>query len=252
MIKKLLVLLAFLIPSLSWAEVNEANFSLVYELDATAITYCRVTGKNGDPFGGPIAGIKKITTSGSSATTTEVTTDDLPFADLAVGDILFVDPGTGASGVLTRVITAKASGASITVNAAWNLSATGGYSFRWLKNNCGTTATDGWIDVGNSSRLAITIQVDQYTVTGGINFQVQCRKGFVGSLPEQIWPSCTTGACNTVQNYASTAGITSRTTIYTEAPFASCRVGQYIHTSDDGSDTTTDAEQITIGLTKVY
>ncbi len=248
MIKKLLLAVVFAAATVNAAEVEHAAFNIDYDLDATAITYCNVTGERGSPFARPVAVPIRITTSGSSTTTTELVASSAPFESVAAGDILIVDPGTGPANVLRRVITAKASSASLTVNTAWDLSATAGYNFYYLKTSCGTAATSGWISVAGATQFTINFQIDQVNVTGGVDMQVQCRGASVGSAPIQIFPSCTTGSCNTVQNYSGTAGLASRTTIVTTASYSDCRVGILIHTSDDGGDTGANAEQITIGL----
>lgn len=245
-----LVGLPALLPTLvSASELRTASYTIDYDLDATSITYCAVTGKFGDAFGRPMEGGDRITTSGSSTTTTEFTASAAPFTTLNVGDILIVDPGTGPANVLRRVITAKASGSSVTVNTAWDLSATAGYNFYWLKNNCGTAATSGWISVAGAAQFVIDFQIDQVNVTGGIDMRIECRGNYIGAQPVQVFPSCTSGACATVQNYSGIAGITSHTSIVTTASFGECRVGILIHTSDDGGDTGANAEQLNIGLT---
>lgn len=254
MIKKFLLSLGIaLVATSAWAGSDQtASFNIQYDLDATAITYCRMTGKLGDPFGAGIASVANITTSGSSTTTTALVASSAPFAQINVGDVLIVASSTGvATDTLFRVVTAKASSDSITVNTAWDLSTpTAGFAFTWKKISCGTGASNGWITIANSDSFAITFELDQVNATGGIDVQVQCRSAAIGASPVQIFPACTSGSCNTVQNY-TTAGIASSTTVsFNSIPYQECRVGIFIHTSDDGGDTGANAEQIDIYVTK--
>ena len=228
-------------PALA-GESNVANLYYNYPLDATAITYCRVAGKGGSSFGSGIAGNGRIQTSGSSATTVETTTDSNPFADLAVGDILSVRGLDGA--VQNRVIITYTSDSSVAVNTAWDLSSpSGGYAFQWYRPICGTAATSGWVTVAGSDVTTITFQLDQVNVTGGIDMRIECRSGGLGTAAVQVFPTCTTGSCATVQNY-TTAGLASRTTVVITAPFNECRMGVLINTADDGGDTGANEEQI--------
>lgn len=245
--KKPLMFLLALVPSVALAGQDDtASFAILYEIDSTDPIYCRLTGQSGDPFGPGISGTSRIETSGSSTTTTAVTAASGPFASVSAGDILLVRSPVDDSTLVRRVVS-KADSDTVTVHTAWNLS--GGFAFTWKKLTCGTAATSGWIEVGNADSFAITFELDQVSVTGGINVQVQCRTGAINASPVQIFPACTSGACNTVQNY-TTAGVASATTVAVGFPYKSCRVGVDIGTADDGSDTGNDAEQIDISVTR--
>lgn len=246
--KKLLLAALLCLPGLAWAgSVDSASFNIQYRLDATTATYCVVKGKAGDPFRGSIPGPSTITTSGSSTTTTEGVASAAPFTLLAVGDVISVSSPDGTTA--NRVITAKASGSSITVDTAWDLSTA--VPFSWWDVTCGTTASDGWIDVAGADRVAITFEIDQLNVTGGIDMQIQCRASGISSSPVQVFPTCSSGSCATVQNY-TTAGIASSTTVVLEVPYSTCRVGIFIHTSDDGGDLTTNEELIDVSIMKYF
>jgi hypothetical protein len=237
-----LLILAFLQPlRLEAAEPKHATLMVLYDLDATDLTFCKLIGQNGSSYGGFIVGDSEIETSGSSATTTEVTDTD-PFDLLSAKDVIAVDTRDGTT--LLRSILAKASASSITVSSAWNLDVDGGYNFRWKKSVCGTGASDGWVDVAGAETVTLVVQIDQLNVTGGIDVQMQCKDQAPDSQPNQVFPTCTSGACNTYQNY-TTAGIASRSKMVLDEPWAACRVGVKINTADDGGDLTTNAENIT-------
>lgn len=250
MLRKLLTLaglfLASALPAAAGSD-QTANFAILYGLDSTDPIYCVVTGNNGSPFGGPIQSLKNITTTGSSATTDAVTASDAPFKSVVAGDLLMVAKPDGTT--LLRVVISKASNDQVVVNSAWDLSQTGGWGFTYLKTTCGTAATDGWIDVSNADSFDITFELDQVNATGGINMRVECLAAGVNASPVQVFPACSSGACDTVQNY-TTAGIASATTVAVSFPFQKCRVGIDIHTADDGGDLTTNEERIDISLTK--
>jgi hypothetical protein len=233
-------------------EPTVANYTYTYDLDATSVTYCKVVGHDGTPFGTGISVTGKIATSGSSATTTEVADTD-PFTGIGVGDILIVDKGTGAENALVRVVATATSVSSVAVNSAWDLetdqAGNSGYFFKWRDLRCGTAATDGWIDVSAKIRSTIVFQLDQVNVTGGVDVRIECRDGFLGAAANQVFPQCASGSCNTYQNY-TTAGIASRTKVVIDENWSQCRVGLKIGSADDGGDTGANAEQITIGLVK--
>lgn len=241
------VFLAFaLVASPLFAQTQpapKAVFVTAYDLDATDPTYCVTTGQNGNPWSPPRVGVGvsgtsgNIKTSGSSTTVTEVTTDSLPFTLLAVGDQIFVNGNV-------RYITAKASGASITVNSALNIENGGsGYPFTWNDVACGTTASDGWIPVNGASVIKIAIQVDQLNVTGGINVTIQCKDNTQDTTPITIYPD--PNDSSTEESHTMNYTAVQANAYSVPVPWDACRVGLEIGTADDGGDLTTNAEDIT-------
>ncbi len=239
--KRVLAFLLLLAAPVVAQETRSANFTYLYDLDATAITYCRLEGANGDPFGGGRNGPANIQTTGSSATIDAVTAGTNPFVNVSAKDVIAVRDNAGATSL--RVVISKASSDQIVVNSVITLAST---PFQYYKTVCGTTAESGWIDVGNYVNRSIVFSIVQVAVTGGIDVRVECRDPGIGSPPVQIFPACTTGACATVQAYTGIAGITSTTKIVVPEPTSSCRVGILINSADDGGDLTTNTEQITI------
>jgi hypothetical protein len=243
-----LALLLLLAPSVQAQEVRKAYFTYKYDLDSTSFIYCVATGKNGSPWDSPRDGSAFITTSGSSTTVTELVTDSLPFALLSVGDIIELQNDDDGNTPAIRVITAKASGASITVNTAIDIS-TAGKPFRWRKVSCGTTATSGWIDVGGFLYKKITVHLNQMNATS-IDIRWEGRDLSLDTNPEYIYPGSNTatgtcpggtsssGACN-----YTAAGIATRTAVEVDVPYDSVRVGMKVNT-DDGGDTGANAEEI--------
>lgn len=191
--------------SLRAESLRTANIAFKYDISATSFTYCAYTGRQGDPFGAPIAGHDKIKTVGSSATVTEYTASSGPFDVVSVGDILVVTNLATATPFQTayRLITAKASSASITVDTAIDLSATGGYTWTYLKQSCGTTANDGWIPAGTDRTRLIEWQIDTINATS-IEVQMQGRVAGANSNPVTLFP--VTGATGTACQTGSTTG----------------------------------------------
>lgn len=238
----LLALLLVVTPIFAQVPANQkAVFVTAYDIDTADPIYCVTTGKDGSPWApariGSGTGGNNIKTSGSSTTVTEVTTDSLPFALLGVGDQIFVNGNT-------RYITAKASGASITVNAAVNIENSGaGYPFTWNDVACGTAITDGWIPVSNATEVTVKIQVDQLNVTDGINAKIQCKDNNQDITVYQIYPDpndSSTQECHTMNFTAVKA-----CAYIVPGAWDACRVSLDIGTADDGGDLTTNAEDIT-------
>lgn len=240
--KKLALILAlFALPTFG-AGREQLLLNALYDLDATDPTYCVTTGIGGQVRSGALAVDQLVTTSGSSTTVTAVsasTTD--PFLNVAVGDVLIFPRTFSATtgGFIPtreeRVVTAKASNDSITINAAIELPLAG-TTFAYREPSCGTTATSGWVPVQNLRDVTFTINIAQLSVaSGGVAVTVDCRNLGVGS------------GANTI--FAPTAYTTTgvRSFIIVE-PWDECRIGYELSGADDGSDTGADAEQITVRL----
>jgi len=167
-----------LLPSYAGAE---ETFFRAYDIDETAYQY----GKFGE---WTEASPYRIETSGSSTTVTAVS--GTPFELLGVGDEIRVE----LSGVQTRrVVTAKASSISITVNSAINLDVDGGYKFEWRDFAVGTAATDGWIATGLASAMDVHLVVTTLA-SDSITFSVECRGDGDATDAKQIFTDTYTSA----------------------------------------------------------
>lgn len=167
--KKILPVL-LLLPTVAWADMptKTATSVFVKDVTGTSYTYCKFTGNGGDPFGGPIPGVGRIETSGSSVTVTAETAADDPFDPITAGDLLVLTYG---GTTYTRRVATKTSADEITVDTALN---TTGAAWGWYKASCGTAATDGWLDA--SGMWAGTFVVDVATINAtSVDYQVQCR-----------------------------------------------------------------------------
>jgi hypothetical protein len=133
---------------------------------STSLLYTRM----GDSQGFSIPGFGSAVGAG---TTTVTASGGTPFdpiqGNATTGDILlFTNPST--SGWLIRRCTAKASGASITIDSSIP---SGTYAWRFYPLRSGTTVNDGWHYSNNWSRFSVAISLTaqpatsfDYTVEG--------------------------------------------------------------------------------------
>lgn len=242
------LLLLLSASTLSADQQRTATLMMRYDVDSTSVNYCRTTGMADDPYGRNNTMIDKVKTSGSSTTVTSVGTLG-PFRDLAVNDVIFVDRGAPGTPIVDMaVIVAKATSDSITVDAAvnWDNSAAG-YTATWRRTSCGTTANDGWVDVASASQITMTIEYNQGDLDN-LSVRWECKAAFPGGAnPVQVYPSKndTCGQGTLASNFCdyATAGLLARTTVITTGPWASCRIGFKVKTTDT-SDAGANIEQV--------
>jgi len=207
-----------------------ASFALIYDLDSVTTVYPRMLGQGGDPWGAPMPGSGRIKTVGSTTTVTEAVAGELPFTNLAVGDVLFVR----YEGInYLRAIAAKASGASITVDSAIDLS--NNATFSWMKLEVGAAATNGWIELTDLSDKTLSVQYNIGDLTGGLDVIWECRTAGPNSAPIQVYPP--TGVMTLA---APGSAIGTGLVVYEQ--WSACRIGLKANTADPGDPT---AESIT-------
>jgi hypothetical protein len=225
--------------------LRKGFFTARYDLDATTMTYCASVGADGTVWDSQgIAGDAQVDNASSSTTITDTGTGH-PFTNVAVGDLLLID----VAGVLTpREVIARADEDGVTVDEAIDLSAAD-YDFTYRDLTCGTASTSGWVYVGNLHNVLVTFNMPQYTGDGnGIDVRFEGAQSTPDGYwnPTQLYPiDKTVGGAATVQNLG-TAGIAANLMIYLPEPVEYVRFGMMHNTADDGTDTTTDAEQITV------
>lgn len=211
-------------PNAAAQNQTEIVLAAVYDLDAAAYTYCRTVGMNGRADDQEIPGRVLLSTSGSSTTVTGTNA----FANVAVGDILFIND----QGVIEqRTVTARASASSITVNAAVNITSA---PFNYRKLQCGTADTSGAFAVDGWTQMTVQVILAQEN-SASTDYKIQCRLRGPGTAWSDI---------NGPNNDTTTFNDIFATTI----AFGECRVGAQVNT-DDGGDTGVNAEQLTILVT---
>jgi hypothetical protein len=122
----------------------------------------------------PLRGVGTVKTSGSSTTVTAGA--GAPFNLLDVGDeIIVTDPVDETQA--RRVITAKASGTSVTVDSAvsWTANGSSGIPFTYRDRTCGTSDSSGWHDSTGKGNKLVILHVLALSATGGLDYFVQCR-----------------------------------------------------------------------------
>lgn len=241
---KKLALISLLFAPWSWGAGRiEATLNAIYDLDsAGTYIYCVYNGVGDQPLSGDKKIDQLVTTSGSSTTVAALsasTTD--PFANVAVGDLLIFRRTFSATtgGTFTtyneRVVTAKASADSITIDTAIELPLTG-TNFGYKTRSCGTASTSGWVPVRSLKEVSFTWLLNQISVaSGGVRETVECRNTTAGN------------AVNTVYNPTADTAVAAHTLLILE-PWDECRVGYQLTGADDGGDTGANAEQISVQL----
>lgn len=243
--RSLALMLGLVLLPAAWADDNIYRvMTLKYDLDSTSTIYCRVEG--------PQKGTGKLKTSGSSQNVTENTAGTNPFNGIRAGDVLEVDPTPLANSTqhdIAYIIT-RTDSANVVVNPAVDWSA--GYPFSYWTQDCGTAITDGWIDVSGFERAKITVLIKQMDATA-VLWRVECKDAGPESAPNVVYPgqSSDCGPSGTLSSgfcsFTSATDFAGNQAVDVPEIEKDCRVGMKIDT-DDGADTTTHAEQITILL----
>lgn len=232
--KKLLpFLLAVLLPaSLGAQGLGIESDSLVlastYDLDSTSFIYCNTLGTGRSPAGRNKLPPNNSTVSTSGSSTT-LTATNAGYTNVAVGDPLWInDDGVQ----LQRVVVARASATSITINAAVDVT-TAAWEYRTL--TCGTADTSGAVPVTAFESLTFQVILAQEN-SASTDHQVECRVFGPGTAWNII-----SGPTNNTSTY--------NTYVATNLGWDECRVGIRVNT-DDGTDTGAAAEQYTILLNR--
>jgi hypothetical protein len=247
---KRLAVAILLIAAPAIAQQNPQGYFMTrYDLDATAITYCRSNGKGGSPYGAPLSGPGQVTNAASSTTITGADLTADVFTAIAAGDTIYIHDGatgtTYARGVVTRT-----DADNVVVDEAVDLGGSN-FGWTWRDQTCGTAVTDGWVSAAGLENLSVGLFFKQISDDGsGIDVRLEgtihTPDGTTNIM--QIWPSKDPAAANTVQNF-TTAGLVSNMIVNVTAPIDSLRVGMFFNSADDAAgDVTTDAEQITVVL----
>jgi len=243
----ILTLLISALGAHSYAQNPTSNITrtLLQNYDLTALAAAPVA-CNPNTISIPI----KITTSGASTTTTALTASTLPFTQAAVGDIIEAYVVSTATGITTtdraaRVITAKASGDSVTVNSSWTLP-TLGIAFNLIKSACAaiTNATP-WINIPTNTNTTLNFNITANTAVGGISMRIEglfSDPNDVNPIVTNLWPGvvsadakCPYGTFDATANctFTSTTGGISFSTTNLYRPKA-IRLVMFIVTSDGG------------------
>lgn len=134
-----------------------------YNIASQTMTY----GKLGGPSGFPVQLGYGVQTSGSSTTVTGVSSST-PFDPCNVGDLIVFQKGETT---LERTITAKASGNSITVSSAVDL--TGGYAGSYFYPRvASTTASDAKVGIDHYAGGTIIVDLPVVDATNTVTIEI--------------------------------------------------------------------------------
>jgi hypothetical protein len=166
---------------------------------------------------------KRITTSGSSSTTVTSVSTDGPFTYVAVGDLLMI-PVSGR--VYERIVTARASANSITINSAINIPATG-TAFGYKKAFFSTDPGDNlFIPVGSLDAGSFVWSVNANANTGGVVSSVECAIETAAGWSPIVEIDTDTVASGSTGNVVSSQD-------FRLTPYTHCRFGLSFGTNDD-------------------
>lgn len=213
---------------------RSAPLLVKYDLDSGTYTFCTQVGS---AVLVPKDKVAPITTSGSTTTVTGVNGADDAFDPVGVGSIIYLnipqDVGSLSVnyGPAERYLTAKASADSVTVDTAIELP-TAGVNYAYTVQTCGTAAGSGWFPVGGFASHTLLLEIAQISTTSGIDYVLQCKHG-------HPWATAVT----VIENTAAVTTATTVPLVWSE-PYDYCRFGIRLDSTDDGSDTGADAEQI--------
>jgi len=240
-------LLALLVaaPPIAAGEAESVTLTFHRDTDVTSVEYCSAVGSQGvwGTSGKPGAG--QIESSGSSATWTSVDTEAVFVNGIAAGDYLVARPPGDFNHLdaVLAVIVSVDSTSQITVGTAADISAGSGYTWEWWDVTCGSAADSGTYDVSGWSSALLTYDINQLNVTGGIDLRPECRVDAKGA----DWVVVTDDGA---EDAVTAVGTGSYAIVLSEAGFSECRFGHYIDSADDGGDTGSNAEQITLTITR--
>lgn len=157
--------------------LDAKQFYYNYDLDATTYKYGRI----GGPQGLPVQGKYGLSTVGSSTTVTAVA--GTPFDPVNIGDVIVFQKGETR---IIRKVATKASGSSITVDTAVDLS--GGYAgWFFYPFRIGTAATDGWHAIHPYSAVTIWVSITALSAAGGIDFTIEAASPNIDNAPVTVF-----------------------------------------------------------------
>ncbi len=234
---RLLLSLAFVLAlSLpAHAQSRAAHFTIGYDVavEQPTFTYCIMGGVRGDPWGEPNKVNIAIDTVGSSTSVAAVTPATNPFANVAVGDAIYVRRDNSVTQMVWVTVRTDADNITVSSSVDWS----DGFVFEYLDLVCGTGSADGWISVAKYSTLSLTVLYEIGDVTG-LDVVWECKDATLVSEPVQVYPGpgsdCGFGTLNTsVCTYANTGD--RQAIVITDNTFSFCRMGLAWRTADGGT-----------------
>lgn len=155
-----------------------------YNLASTSYIYAKY---------GPYQPARKfITTNGSSTTVTGLAAADDALDEVDVGDIISVKNTSDA--YVERVLTAKASADSCTVDSAVTISSDGttGKPYQFRKWFSGTTTSDGWLAIDHLESPTVSFWITTLNATSiTVTIEGRMRGGTPMTILEEAFTAAT-------------------------------------------------------------
>lgn len=178
-----------------------------------------------DPFKSTLVSLP-ITTSGTASTTVTSVGDAGSFTSVSVGDEILV---TLDGALYSRIVTAKASVNSITINKALLIPARGA-AFQFKKFYFTTDPLDDvWFPVKGWRYVMPTFDVAANANTGGVVTLFECTPMVGPNYPNVVWHTIDTQTVATGQTLGASAVTLDRLAL----PMQACRFGVKFGTGDD-------------------
>lgn len=187
-----------------------------------------------------------------ATSTTMTAVAGTPFLNVAVGDMIrgTDQPASGGEGFINSVV-ARASSSSITINTALsgevNPTLTSATLF-YRTLTCGTGINSGAFSMSKYGRTTVQIDITQLVLavpgTSTIDARILCRTAATAQWL-QVYPVLVPPAVTATYVSLAVVGGWAKEI---QGTYHSCRVGLKINAADDGGDTGTNAEQVTISL----
>jgi hypothetical protein len=215
-------------------EIHSWPLAIQYDVQSGAYIYCRTEGvaRVGNDDNRRVT-TAPITAAANSTTLAAVTAGTNPFANLVVGDVIYLqDPFQATKGAtLEKVITARASADSVTISSVISVpTAFTANSFEWRKRQCATTANAGWFPVEGYRPVKFSVGANTIGATS-VDIRFECREQGEDNQP---YPVCTSGVCSSAGVLtvpAASAGFSGRNAfvVGVNDQWKECRVGLKIN-----------------------
>ena len=190
---------------------------------------------------GKVAETTKVVATGTTALAA-ATAGTNPFARVAVGDLIGINPPNATMPLQWRKVVARADADNVTLDFAISTVAAG-QGFWYKKFFLSTDPQDGWLRVGGNDALQFTFDVRSGTNTGGQISDVRCTNWFTSTPAPASAMFTTTVASGTTATVGYS--IDRRLT-----PYEMCRIGVKFGTGDDTDAGPANTENIYISLQK--
>jgi len=218
-----------------------------YDLDSTSFVYPVALGPSAVPssyirpqavegwyeFNNAASGAtidRRIATASYTTAVTSCVSSTSALEPVSVGDLISTTDANGRP--VYASIFAKASANAATLDRSLELDQDNCARYRYRKLSAESGQEDGWFSVAGWGYTTVVIDITQMNVTGGVDVQVECAAAQALTAAKVLVSS----------NITAAGGFA----VAIPEPWDVCRAGFKIGSADDGTDTTTAAEKISV------